>query len=200
MHMVNSGLPLDPRAQYRIHRMMLQYCQYARPRKYWVLKGFHTGRLPYLFEAYPDARIIWVHRDPVQQIASLAVFAGELEEMLTGRVEWEPYAQMHLGVGRANYRAALSNPMIDDPRIHHVRYQDLVADPIATIRGFYEKYGVPFGPETESALRAYVRTGKADRYGKFRYSPEMLGVDVKALHAEFAPYRERFGLEIEQKG
>jgi hypothetical protein len=199
MHMVNYGLPSDPRAQYRIHKMMLQHCQYARPKKHWALKGFHGGRLPFLFDTYPDARIIWVHRDPVQQIASLIVFAGELEEMLTGRLDWEQHVQTHLGAFRANYQAILSNPMINDPRIHHVRYQDLIRNPVDTIRGYYEKYGVPFGPGTETILRDYLKNNKADRYGKFRYSPDMIGVDLKALHEEFAPYRERFGLEIEQR-
>ena len=32
----------------------------------------------------------------------------------------------------AGYFSRLSDPLIDDPRIHHVRYLDLVADPIAT--------------------------------------------------------------------
>jgi len=36
-----GGLPADARAQYRIHKMMLQQFQYQRPKKYWVLKGFH---------------------------------------------------------------------------------------------------------------------------------------------------------------
>ena len=48
-------------------------------------------------------------------------------------------------------------------------------------------------------MRDYLRKNKSDRYGKFRYSPEIIGADIQALHAEFAPYRERFGLEIEQR-
>lgn len=45
MQTVVGGLPTDPRAQYRIHKAMLQQFQYNRPRKYWVLKGFHGLRL-----------------------------------------------------------------------------------------------------------------------------------------------------------
>jgi hypothetical protein len=89
--------------------------------------------------------------------------------------------------------------MIDDPRIHHVRYQDFIADPVATVRAFYRKYGVPFGPATESAMRDYLNNNRGDRYGKFRYSTDLIGVDIDALHAEFEPYRRRFGLDIEQR-
>jgi len=199
MGMVIAGLPSDPRAQYRIHKMMLQQCQYARPEKYWVLKGFHGGRLQALFETYPDAQIIWVHRDPVQAIASRIVLTGELVEGLTGKVAWQEQAAIHLAACRAGFKATLANPMINDARIHHVRYPDFIADPVNTIRGFYEKSAVPFAAATEGAMRHYLQQNRGDRYGKFCYSTDVIGVDVNALHAEFAPYRERFGLEIEQR-
>jgi Sulfotransferase family len=199
MGMNVGGLPSDSVAQYRLHRRMLQQCQFARPKKYWVLKGFHGGRLEALFDCYPDAKIIWVHRDPVQAIASRIVLTGELVEGLAGHVDWKEQARVHLAACRAGFNATLNNPMINDPRIHHVRYQDFIADPVGTIRGFYEKYALPFGPETEAAMRDYLKNNRGDRYGKFRYSTDLIGVDIDALHAEFAPYRRRFGLDIEQR-
>jgi len=122
-----------------------------------------------------------------------------LVEGLAGQVDWKEQARVHLAACRAGFNSTLNNPMIDDPRIHHVRYQDFVADPIATIQGFYRKYDVPFGPATESAMRNYLNNNRGDRYGKFRYSTDLIGVDIDALHAEFAPYRHRFGLDIEQR-
>ena len=194
-----AGIPQDPQAQFRLHKMMLQQCQYNRPKKHWVLKGFHQQRMKSLFDTYPDATVIWVHRDPVQAIASRIVLAGELVEMLTGKVDWEEQARIHLAAARAGFQAALNDPVIDDPRIHHVRYQDLVANPIDTLREFYFKADTPFGQDTETAMKDYLANNKADRYGKFRYSTTIIGENIDALHEEFAPYRERFGLEIEQR-
>jgi hypothetical protein len=164
-----------------------------------VLKGFHGSRLEALFEAYPDARVIWTHRDPVQVIASRIVLVAELEEALVGHVDLAALAAHYLALSRASFRALLESPLLDDPRIHHVRYPDFVADPVGTIRAFYEKYDVPFTRAAEAAMRDYLRRNRSDRYGKFRYSPDVIGEDVEALHAELAPYRERFGLEIEQR-
>jgi hypothetical protein len=194
-----AGLPSDPRAQYRLHKMMLQQCQYARTQKYWVLKGFHQARMQALFEAYPDARVIWAHRDPVQVIASRIVLSGELAEMLTGEIDWKNHARIHREAATAAYLNTLEDPMIDDPRVHHVRYRDLVSDPVETLRGFYERYEIPFGPDTEGAMREYLKNNRADRYGKFRYSTDVIDADIEALHAALAPYRERFGVEIERK-
>jgi hypothetical protein len=199
MGMNIGGLPSDVRAQYRLHEMMLQQFQLGRPKKYWVLKGFHAQRLEALFETYPDARIIWVHRDPVQCVASRIVLTGELVEALSGHVDWQEQARVHLAASRAGFHATLKNPWLDDPRVHHVRYKDFTTDPVGTIRGFYEKNDVPFGADTEAAMRAYLHNNKPDRYGKFRYSTDVINADIEALHAEFEPYRKRFGLEIERR-
>jgi hypothetical protein len=192
-------LPVNLPAQYRLHKMMLQQCQFAKPKKYWVLKGFHQARMRMLFETYPDARIIWTHRDPVQVIASTITMSGSLTRMLTGEVDWNAVADRFVAGNSAGLANVLADPIIDDPRIHHVRYVDLVADPIGTLRGFYEKYDMPFGEDTEAAMRGYLANNKSDRYGKFRYSTDILNADIAALHDRFAPYRERFGLEIEKK-
>jgi hypothetical protein len=100
---------------------------------------------------------------------------------------------------RAGFKNTLENPLVMDPRIHHVRYPDFIGDPVGTIRGFYDKYDVPFGADSDAAMRAYLKNNKGDRYGKFKYSTDVIGKDIQALHREFAPYRERFGLEIEHR-
>ena len=199
MGMNTGGLPADPKAQYRLHKMMLQQLQYRRPKKYWVLKGFHNARLDDFFAAYPDARVIWTHRDPVQVIASRIAMVAELMEGLAGHVDWKAVARQQLAMARVSFEATMTHPLVDDPRIHHVRYKDFTADPVGVIRGFYEKYAMPFGADTEAAMSDYLANNKGDRYGKFVYSTDMIGEDIAALNDEFAAYRQRFNVEIEHR-
>ena len=199
MPTVFQGLPTDARAQYRIHKMMLQHCQHGRPKKYWVLKGFHGFRLDALFEAYPDAHIIWCHRDPVQVTASRIQMMADITEGIVGRIDLKEIARTQLAASRASFFNTLQSPWINDKRIYHVRYPDFVADPVGTIRGFYEYAGVPFTAEAEAVMRDYLKNNRSDRYGKFKYSTDIIGVDIDELNKEFQPYRERFGLEIEKR-
>ncbi|MBX7434697.1 sulfotransferase [Mycobacterium sp. Y57] len=194
-----QNFPQDHHAQYALHRMMLQHIQYTRPPKRWVLKGFHGRRLRALFDTYPDARIVWVHRDPVQVLASQIVAFGQINESLAGTLDWRQYARDTIEGSRANFHAYLTDPFVDDPRIHHVRYRDFVTDPVETIGGFYDFAGLPFTTETEKAMRDYLVTNRSDRYGKFTYSTDVLPVSVEELHEEFAAYRDRFGIDIETR-
>jgi hypothetical protein len=75
-----------------------------------------------------------------------------------------------------------------------------MADQVATVREFFEFAAMPWTAAGEEAMRHYLATQRGDRYGKFAYSTDVIGEDVDALHEEFAPYRERFDLEIERRG
>jgi Sulfotransferase family len=196
---MRPSLPQDPPTQYRIHRMVLQHVQHRRPPRRWVLKGFHGRRLAALFATYPDARLVWVHRDPVQTLASQITAFGQLNECLAGSIDWDAYAVEQIESSRRNFHAYLEDPLVDDPRIHHVPYREFVADPVGTILGFYERAGVEVTAIAEAAMGEYLATNRGDRYGRFSYSTDVLPVDVAALHREFAPYRARFGVDIETR-
>ena len=181
---------------------MLQQFQYNRPKKYWVLKGFRGFRLKEFFGAYPDASLVWLHRDPVQVAASRTMMMANLMEGIVGPIDLKAETKMHLEMTRASIANTISKPVCDDRSIHHVRYRDFVSDPIGTIRDYCGFAGRELTPQGASAMRNYLATNKGDRHGKFRYSTKPLtdiGEDPDALHDEFRPLRERFGVEIEQR-
>jgi hypothetical protein len=202
MQNLSMGLPTDSAAQNRIHKMMLEALQYNRPKKRWVLKGFHGHRLKEFFETYPDATLVWLHRDPVQVVASSAAMMRDIMEGIVGKIDMVEEVKMHLLRTRMSNQNTMSNPLIHDPRIHHIRYKDFVADPIGTIRGYYAFADREFTPQAEAAMRRYLAENKGDRHGKFEYSTQTLidaGLDIDELNEEFRPFRERFGVEIETR-
>ena len=203
MQNLSMGLPTDSTAQNRLHKMMLQALQYRREKKHWVLKGFHGFRLKEFFETYPDATLVWLHRDPVQVAASSTAMMRDIMEGIVGRIDLVAEAKMHMMRLRMSIENTMTNPLVMDPRVHHVRYKDFVADPIGTIRGYYNFAGRDFTPQAEAAMRDYLASNKGDRHGKFEYSTSLLtdaGFDIDELNEEFRPFRERFGVEIEVRG
>jgi hypothetical protein len=202
MQNVTGGLPTDPPAMYRIHKAMLQAFQYKRPKKYWVLKGFHGHRLKAFFDTYPDATLVWLHRDPVQVAASSTRMMQDIMAGIVGEIDMKKEAKGHLERVRASIANTMSNPLLQDPQIHHVRYVDFVADPIGVIRRYYEFAGRELTPQAEAAMRDYLANNRPDRYGKFKYSISVLkdaGEDIDALHEEFRPFRERYNVPIEKR-
>ena len=202
MQNLSLGLPTDSAAQNRIHKMMLQALQYKRPKKYWVLKGFHGHRLKEFFATYPDATLVWLHRDPVQVAASSTAMMRDIMEGIVGPIDLVAEAKMHVDRVRASIQNTMTNPLIRDPRIMHVRYKDFVADPIGTIGKYYTFTGRELTPQAKAAMQDYLASNKGDRHGKFDYSTRLLtdaGFDIDTLNEEFRPFRERYGVEIEKR-
>ena len=155
-----------------------------------------------MFGTYPDATLLWLHRDPVQVAASRTMMMADIMDGIVGPVDLHAEAKKHLEMTRASIANTMSNPMVDDPRILHIRYSDFIADPVATVRRYYGFSGRELPEQAESAMSSYLADNRGDRHGKFRYSTQLLidiGEDLDALHQEFLSFRERFGVEIENR-
>ena len=92
-------------------------------------------------------------------------------------------------------------PEQEKERFVDVRMDQLTADPIGTIRAIYDRFNIPFTPEFEAALHAYVAehgnkessapTDAAAR-SAHRGTLEKLGLTDDVVDARFRRYRERY--------
>ena len=188
--------PHDPIAALRFHKNMLKQLQWKTPTRRWVGKGIlHQYLTPALLEVYPDAVCFWIHRAPEEFIASLlALLELQYKPFNRGRYNVQPAAMVEQL--RAGVESFLNGRSIDDPRIHHIRFRDLMKDPLAVIAPIYEQRGIAFTKAYEDVLRARLASGayRADRYGKFEYSLEQFGLKREDLRRQFAAYCDRFQL------
>jgi len=196
MGMVVSGIADNPQQQYRIHKMMLQAIQHQQPKKHWVLKGFHAGRFAALFEAYPDAQVIYLHREPLTCIASRIQMAADITAGLLGAsgVDMTALSKLHTQLGSAAFEALPHNAWMQDSRVHSCLYTDFVADPTRFIGQIYDRVGRSLTDQARAAIGNYLTQNKPDRYGRFEYSRDLIAGDIRALSDRLEPYRERFGL------
>ena len=172
--------------------------QHGGPDRHWVLKGLqHHHRLETAFDTYPDAVVVWIHRDPVQALASRVQLLVEIFEGIAGPIDREAFAAATLAYGREVFARLAGDTLADDPRIHHVNYKDFTHDPIGEIRKVYERADLAFTSEFRFAMEEWMPVNRSDRYGKFRYPIDIFETPTAQLHEEFAPYRERFGVAIE---
>jgi hypothetical protein len=194
----------DTRAQYAFHKKMLQTLQYGAEPARWVVKGaMHYTQLAEAFEAYPDAIVLWMHRDPVKAIPSRLALEVTTAEGITGQpVDRTARASAQLAAARRSLEAVLSDPLVDYPSVFHIRFGDWVGDPIATIRKVYQHFDFEFTHEVEERQMRWLADPKnrSDRYGKFRYSLEPFGMSADEMDEIFRPYRERFEIPRERYG
>jgi LPS sulfotransferase NodH len=149
-------------------------------------------RIPEVRRAFPDARFVYLVRDPAEALPSaLSLATGVLREALPG---WRPgeaqqrrYVQRITEASRALYAGFFRHR--DEPGgppadALVVRYDDLVSDFESVMRRILEFVGHPVDAALADDIR---RTAQAqrDRVSEHRYSLEQFGLDRQSIEREF---------------
>src|SRR3546814_17042830 len=78
-----------------------------------------------------------------------------------------------------------------DMPIHDMRYKDLASDPVAAVRGIYDRFGWDFTPATEAGVLGWLAENPAGKHGKHKYRLEEFGLNEQAVQIGRASCRER---------
>lgn len=186
----------------RFHREVVQHLLWNTGKHRWVSK-FSTAQqsLETLFETYPDALCVWAHRPLSEIYASNVTVRSATYDAINGRpMDWTNQARERAGQMKAAVDRLMSNSSIDDPRIMHVPFHELSADPIGTVRKVYERRDLAWSTGYEQRLRTWLADPEngVDRYGRYPYSYEPLGLSKAWVQDLFADYSKRFNLQDEQ--
>jgi len=174
----------------------LQHLQARNPGA-WVLKWpKHLFGLDALLEVYPDARIVWTHRDPARVIPSSVSFVAALRSMNSPLFDLRRFGAEWAGLEEMGLHRGLSvRDAVGDDRFLDVHYNDLTADPVATVTRIYEHFGIPVDDETVRRVRGFSDDNPPGKHGAHRYTPEQFGLDPERIRRRFAAYSDRFGIE-----
>jgi len=186
----------------RFHREVVQHLLWNTGKQRWISK-FSTAQqnLETLFETYPDALCVWAHRPLSEIYASNVTVRSATYDAINGRpMDWTNQARERAEQMKAAVDRLMSSSLIDDPRIMHVPFHELSADPIGTVRKIYERRGLPWSTGYEQRLKAWLADpeNSVDRYGRYPYSYEPFGLSKKWVQDLFAGYSKRFNLQDEQ--
>jgi len=165
------------------------------------LKGTeHHARLDGLKAVFPDAIVIWVHRDPLKFVPSLLeLLSGWFEGVLGQPVDRPTMGPMFLAAYQAMLEAGLASAVCDHPDTCHVLYADFIADPVAAIAKIYARYGLPFDDDAAHAMEAWYGdpANRGDRHGRSAYSLDAFDMTAEDIDRQLARYRARFGIPYE---
>jgi hypothetical protein len=187
----------DMTPAYAQHRLALKTLQSRQPTERWILKTpNHLWHLDAMLAAYPDARVIWTHRDPGPVVTSLASLANAGQRLLTSRSDPRPTAEeWKRKCAFALHSAMAFDENSDDGWCQHLHYDHLMADPVEAVRGLYRSFGEEVGPLHARRMSAFLDHRPQDAYGRHRYDPADFGWTYAGLAGEFRDYTERYAIE-----
>ena len=194
------GADLTP--AYAWERRFLQHLQLDCPTRRWILKSpDHVNGLAALFSVFPDASIIQTHRNPVEVLESSTVLTRVLRGLYGPRGDYgEIWAREAKSLAERMDRFIQfrdRHPELAE-RFVDVKYSELVANPLATVRRIYRQLDAPLTPE--AAERMQLLASGRSRYRGRRASapPDRLRPGTPTETGLFARYCARFGLPFRE--
>ncbi|MCB0994866.1 MAG: sulfotransferase [Acidimicrobiales bacterium] len=191
----------DMAPAYGFHKLQLQILQSTVPVERWALKTpVHTWHLDALHAVYPDARLVWCHRDPVVAVNSTASLVTALQTLHSDQVSppdighaWRDKC-LHAVTAGTEARGRLG---LDDT-IFDLQYAELIDDPVGAIERIYQHFDLELSELGRRRMQAWLEARPQDAFGRHRYQLSDFGLDERELRGLFADYVTRYEVPTER--
>ncbi|HEV8298931.1 MAG TPA: sulfotransferase [Acidimicrobiales bacterium] len=180
-------------------RKVLQVLQHQRGPSRWVLKSpQHLEQFGPLMAAYPDAFVVLTHRDPVSITASFCTMVTYTARVSQAHVDPVRFGRYWSQIIEDFLRAAVRDrELLPAAQSLDVRFDEFMADDVATVARIYELAGQPFTSEVEAAMHAFMDDHPRGKWGAVEYDLADFGLDPAERRAALAFYSDRFGVAAE---
>jgi Sulfotransferase family len=175
----------DATGDYAYLRQQLQILQWRQPRRRWILKSpFHLWHLDALLRVFPDATIVWPHRDVATVLASWCSLSEVIMRLHNRRVDLNQlgrdWTQMwSQAMARAlRVRSAAAQQFLD------LRYTELAGAPLPALEALFSRLGAELTPGAHQQVASLTRTAPAGP-GAHRYSMDRYGLTPEAIRDAF---------------
>jgi hypothetical protein len=182
---------------YRFHKRFLQHLDAQAPGRRWILKSpDHVFALKDIRTVYPDAIWVFIHRDPVAVLASVARLTEVLRRPFAHSVDLAEIGQQVCaswldGAQRMMREAASSSSIL------HLHYRELVADPQEAADCLFRHGGHAASGAAAPRMRKWLGNRSNRKHRQHRYDLASFGLDPEDLRARFKPYTDTFGIALE---
>jgi sulfotransferase family protein len=194
-------LNCDMNLAYAYHKKLLQLLQWRSPNESWILKApMHIYNLNALLNQYPDAQIVFTHRDPQKIVPSFASMVSTLYSVFSDEIDGYEIANWASGLLACGVERAMKERKSLNPEtFYDLQFKDLIADPIGSVKCIYEYFGHKMSVGHERRMKVYIRDNPHGKHGFHKYSIENFNVDPEDIRERFKNYQDQFDIPIEGK-
>ncbi len=167
----------------------------------WVLKTpQHMLDLPALLEVFPDARLIFTHRDPKSVVGSAASLTWNQTIIYSDHVEPAPHGRTWLRNTQRMIDAMQdARKNISKERAIDIRYDDMDDDWRTQMKRIYRFLKLEIEPALPD-MEDYLARSAASKRQPHAYSLAEFGLHEGEVHECFADYTDRYDVPVDRAG
>jgi Sulfotransferase family len=182
---------------YRFHKRFLQHLDAQAPGRRWILKSpDHVFALADIHAVYPDVHWVFIHRDPVAVLASVARLTEVLRRPFAHSVNLAEIGEQ-VCASWLDGAQRMMNAASSSGCILHLHYREVISDPQGTADRLFRHSGHAASGDAAQRMRKWLGNRSNRTHRQRRYNLGSFGLDPEALRERFKPYTDAFGIELE---
>jgi hypothetical protein len=190
----------DMTTTYEYQKRYLQVLQSKAPGAWSLKMPSHAAHIEALLKVFPDARLIWAHRDPYRATGSLANLWKLPKSMVMHpeAIDLKAMGRNAMDQMKAHVdRLLRARDRIGDDRFFHMHYSEMMRDSMGVMRQIYAWAGDELTPQVETRMQTWLAEHPQNRFAPNAYSLDQYGLTVEMLEPIFAEYLATFDIELE---
>ncbi|MCX6048536.1 MAG: sulfotransferase [Chloroflexi bacterium] len=185
----------DLTAAYQYYKTQVQILTYHYPGRTWISKNpDHMLGIDAILKVFPDAAIVYLHRDLSEVFGSVCSVQHSLLNM------WRktPFAAKDIGNITLNMlaptvdRALLERKQANPAHFYDLHYTELTADPVGAVERIYDYFGYALSPASSAQMQSWLAQNKQNKHGEHHYKLEDFGLTLGAVQERLADYLKEF--------
>jgi hypothetical protein len=195
----------DKTSAYRYMADLMKLISWSRgdaEDKRWVLKNpQHMLDLDILLKVFPDAKLVFTHRDPLKTVASIMSLMWHFARQHTDRPIRAPMRDVWLDFcEQAARRCMQARETIPTSQQIDVHYEDVNRDWRDVMRRVYDFGGIALSTEAEQAMAGWLEQSESEsRHVGHRYALEDFGITDDEVDARMMSTRRHYSIPYEGK-
>jgi hypothetical protein len=196
----DAYLAADQTPHYAYLERILKALQWLRGPTRWILKSpQHLEQITPIMNVFPDASVVFTHRDPVSIVASLATMIAYGARLSDERIDLERYGKYWRNRVKDLLNACVRDrEKVPAAQSMDIRFQDFVGQDMDRVRDIYALADQPLPEASVASMAAYAAANPQGVNGKVIYRLEDFGFDANELREDFREYTERFDVRPER--
>lgn len=156
------------------HDILAQASSLMGGRRLLLKNPTNTGRIPALLELFPDAKFIFLHRDPYTVYRSTLHFYHKV--MALTQLQSISEAEMKRNI--LDFYGEITNRYLEDKRLVpegnrvEVRFESFEAEPLSEMKRLYETLSLPGYEQARPGFVAHIAAQSGYRKNRFELTPD----------------------------
>lgn len=162
----------------------------------WLLKSpMHITTFKDMMKVYPNAKVIQLHRDPVDVVGSASSLISASKNLFTKQPVLKPTGkdiskllQWSLDKTHAERQEIKPKYIVD------IYYKELIDDPIKTLKKIYTTLELPWSSDLENIFHQERNQSQQNKFGKHIYDLKDYGLSKELIRDKYQTYIKNYNL------